>query len=48
MDKRHIPTDERHGKDVIVFIDTETITEEELREGDAYESEDARISAKDC
>lgn len=48
MEQRRILTDERHGKDVIVFIDTETITEEELREGDAYESEDARISAKDC
>lgn len=36
-------------KDVIVFIDKETITEEELREGDAYqESENEEVPVRDC
>lgn len=35
-------------EDVIVFIDTETITEEELQEGDAYESENEGVPVKDC
>lgn len=32
---------------VIIFIDIETITEDEMQEGDAYES-DEQLPPKDC
>lgn len=32
----------------LIFIDTETITEEELKEGDSYESDNAGVPEKDC
>ena len=34
------------AEQIIVFIDTETITAEELQEGDLYESKDERISTQ--
>ena len=33
---------------IIVFTDLETITEEELQEENAYESDDEQLSPEDC